>query len=81
MLCVVDEFMHACLAIGVKRKLKPADVTETLADIILLRRALPEFMRSDNGPEFIAKALRIWSGEIGVKTASIEKGSPWDLRG
>jgi transposase InsO family protein len=78
MLCVVDEFTHACLAIRVKRKLNNADVIETLADIILSRRALPEFMRSDNGPEFIAKALRKWIGEIGVKTASIEKGSPWE---
>jgi hypothetical protein len=48
MLCVVDEFMHECLAIRVKRKLNNADVIETLADIILSRRALPEFMRSDN---------------------------------
>jgi transposase InsO family protein len=78
MLCVVDEFTHECLAIRVKRKLNNADVIETLADIILSRRALPEFMRSDNGPEFIAKALRKWIGEIGVKTAYIEKGSPWE---
>lgn len=78
LLCVVDEFTHECLAIRVKRKLNNADVIETLADIILSRGVLPEFMRSDNGPEFIAKALRKWIGDIGVKTAYIEKGSPWE---
>lgn len=78
LLCVVDEFTHEALAIRVKRRVKHADVIETLADIIIARGALPEFMRSDNGPEFIAKALRKWIGEIGVKTAYIAKGSPWE---
>lgn len=77
MLCVIDEFTREALAIRVKRRLNSVDVLETLADLIILRGA-PAYIRSDNGPEFIAKALRGWIGAVGAQTAYIEPGSPWE---
>jgi putative transposase len=77
MLCVIDEFTHETLAIRVKRKLNSTDVLETLADLMILR-GTPAFVRSDNGPEFIAQALRDWIAAVGSQTAYIEPGSPWE---
>jgi putative transposase len=57
MLCVIDEFTREALTIRVKRRLNSTDVLETLADLMILRRP-PDYIRSDNGPEFIAKTLR-----------------------
>ena len=59
MLRLIDEFTHEALAIRVKRKLNATDVLETLADVIILRGP-PAYVRSDNGPEFIALTLREW---------------------
>ena len=50
---------------------------ETLADVMILRGP-PTYVRSDNGPEFIALALREWIAAVGAKTAYIEPGSPWE---
>jgi transposase InsO family protein len=77
MLCLIDEFTHEALAIRVKRKLNATDVLETLADVMILRGP-PAYVRSDNGPEFIALALREWIAAVGAKTAYIEPGSPWE---
>jgi putative transposase len=77
MLNLIDEFTHECLAIRVDRKLKSADVIDVLSDQFVLR-GVPEHIRSDNGPEFVAKAVRDWIGAVGVKTAYIERGSPWE---
>jgi putative transposase len=77
MLCVVDEFTREALAIKVDRKLNSADVIETLADL-MLERGVPAHIRSDNGPEFVAKAVREWIGAVGARTAYIEPGSPWE---
>lgn len=77
MLCVIDEFTHEVLAIRVKRKLKSTDVLKTLADLMILRGS-PAYVRSDNGPEFIAQALRDWIAAVGSQTAYIEPGSPWE---
>ena len=74
---VIDEFSRECLAIKVKRKINSHDVLETLADLFLINGA-PAFIRSDNGPEFIAIELRKWLSGIGVKTLYIEPGSPWE---
>jgi len=57
MLNVIDEFTHECLAIRVDRKLKAADVIDVLSDLFILR-GVPDHIRSDNGPEFIAKAVQ-----------------------
>lgn len=77
MLTVIDEFSRTCLAITVERRLNSKDVLDTLADLFL-ERGPPEHIRSDNGPEFIATAVRGWLTQIGVKTLYIEPGSPWE---
>jgi transposase InsO family protein len=77
MLCVIDEFTRESLAIRVARKLKATDVIDVLADLFILR-GIPTHIRSDNGPEFVATALREWIMAVGAKTAYIEPGSPWE---
>lgn len=77
LLPVVDEFTRECLAIEVERRLTAADVVATLAYLFELRGA-PEFIRSDNGPEFVAEAVKAWLGESGCSTLYIEPGSPWE---
>ena len=77
MLNVLDEFTHECLAIRVARKLKAIDVIDVLSDLIILH-GMPAHIRSDNGPEFVAKAVQEWIAAVGAKTAYIERGSPWE---
>src|SRR5215467_3726522 len=77
MLNVLDEFSHECLAIRVARKLKAIDVIDVLSDLFILR-GIPAHIRTDNGPEFVAKALKEWIAAVGAKTAYIERGSPWE---
>lgn len=77
MLNVVDEFSRECLAIRVGRRLKSADVIDVLADLFILR-GIPGHIRSDNGPEFVATAVRAWISGVGAQTAFIEPGSPWE---
>ena len=74
---ILDEFSRECLAIRVKRKLNSTDVVDTLTDLFILR-GVPSFIRSDNGPEFIAEIVRNWIAAVGAKTAYIEPGSPWE---
>ena len=73
----VDEFTRECLAIRVARRLKSVDVIELLAELFMLRGA-PGYIRSDNGPEFIAKAVQECIAALGAKTAYITPGSPWE---
>src|SRR4051794_41378594 len=75
MLNVIDEFTHECLAIRVDRKLKAIDVIDVLADLFILR-GVPGHIRSDNGPEFVAKAVQRWITAVGAKTADIAPSSP-----
>ena len=77
MLNVIDEFTHECLAIRVARKLKAIDVIDVLSDLFILR-GIPGHIRSDNGPEFVAKAVQEWITGVGAKTAYIAPGSPWE---
>jgi putative transposase len=77
MLNVIDEFTHECLAIRVARKLKAVDVVDVLSDLFLLR-GVPGHIRSDNGPEFVAKAVQEWITAVGARTAYIAPGSPWE---
>jgi putative transposase len=77
MLNVLDEFTHECLAIRVARKLKAIDVIDVLSDLFILQ-GIPAYIRSDNGPEFLAKAVQEWIAVVGAKTAYIERGSPWE---
>lgn len=77
MLNIIDEYTRECLAINVKRSLKSIDVLETLADLFVERGA-PDYIRSDNGAEFVARKLRKWLGNLNVNTLYIEPGSPWE---
>ena len=77
MLCVVDEFTRESLAIRVACKLKALDVIDVLSDLFILR-GIPAHIRSDNGPEFVAAAVREWIAAVGAQTAYIEPGSPWE---
>jgi putative transposase len=78
MLDVLDEFTRECLAIRVGRKLNSTDVVDLLSDLFILRGVPGHHVRSDNGPEFIAKAVRAWIAAVGAETAYIEPGSPWE---
>jgi putative transposase len=77
LLNIIDEYSRECLAIEVDRKIKAEDVIESLSELFLLR-GIPEYIRSDNGPEFTAKAIRKWLHRLGTKTLFIEPGSPWE---
>ncbi len=77
LLPVMDEYTRECLCLDVARSIKAADVIQTLRELFAVRGA-PQFMRSDNGPEFIAQAVRDWLAESGVETLYIEPGSPWE---
>jgi putative transposase len=77
MLTVIDEYTRECLAIDVARRLKADDVLERLSGLFV-RRGVPGHIRSDNGPEFTARAVREWLGRVGVTTLYIEPGSPWE---
>jgi putative transposase len=72
---VLDEHSRECLAIRIKRKLNSTDVIDVLTDLFILR-GVPGYIRSDNGPEFIAEAVRDWIAAVGAKTAYIQPGSP-----
>ena len=74
---IIDEFSRDCLAIRVKRKLNSTDVIDALTDLFIIR-GVPAYIRSDNGPEFIAEAVRQWIKAVGAETVYIEPGSPWE---
>jgi putative transposase len=77
MMPVVDEFSRECLSIEVERSITAEDVVSTLASLFR-RRGEPVFIRSDNGPEFVAKAVKRWLEVSEVKTLYIEPGAPWE---
>jgi putative transposase len=77
MLCVVDEFTREALAIRVARRLTSSDVIDVLAELFL-SHGTPAHIRSDQGPEFIAEAVKGWIAGVGARTAYIEKASPWE---
>ena len=74
---ILDEHSRECLAIRVKRKLNSTEVIDALTDLFILH-GVPAYIRSDNGPEFIAQAVCNWIEAVGAKTAYIEPGSPWE---
>ena len=67
-MCIIDEFTREALASRVARRLNSTDVIEALCDLFIVR-GVPAHIRSDNGPEFIAAALREWIAAVGAKTA------------
>jgi len=76
-LTLIDEYTRECLALRVERRLNSLEVIDTLADVMLVR-GIPEHIRSDNGPEFIARELQTWLARVGTRTLYIERGSPWE---
>jgi len=76
-LAILDEYTRECLSILVQRRISSQDVITELTDLFL-RKGIPEHIRSDNGPEFTAKAIRDWLARLGVTTLFIEPGSPWE---
>jgi transposase InsO family protein len=77
LLTLIDEYTRECLAIRVARRLSSQEVIDTLAEVMLVR-GIPEYLRSDNGPEFVARELRHWLAKLGTGTLYIEPGSPWE---
>jgi len=77
MLTVIDEYTHECLAIKTKRRLNSIDVLDCLNQLFL-EHGVPEHIRSDNGAEFTAIAVREWLAAAKVRTLFIEPGSPWE---
>jgi putative transposase len=76
-LTLIDEYTREALAIYVVRRIRAADVVDIFADV-MVERGVPEYIRSDNGPEMVAKTLRTWLGKVGAKTLYIKPGSPWE---
>ena len=76
-LVIIDEYTRECLSIHVSRRIKSQDVLDQLYDLFLMR-GVPEYIRSDNGAEFTANAVRNWLQDLGVATLYIEPGSPWE---
>ncbi|GLK56551.1 transposase InsO family protein [Methylopila capsulata] len=74
---MIDEFTRECLAIQIGRRLSSTDVIDVLSDLFILRGS-PGHIRSDNGSEFAAKAVRDWIAAVGSRTAFIELGNPWE---
>ena len=77
LLTLIDQYPRKCLALRVARRLNSYDLIETLADVMLVQ-GVPEHIRSDNGPEFVALKLRKLRSAVGAKTLYIEPGSPWE---
>jgi transposase InsO family protein len=76
-LTLIDEHTRECMALRVERQLCSEEVLEVLGEVFVQRGA-PEYIRSDNGSEFTARAVRDWLGRVGVGTLFIEPGSPWE---
>jgi len=76
-LTIIDEYTRECLGILVDRLITSQDVIDKLFHLFVFR-GVPEHIRSDNGPEFTARAIRAWLDRLGVKTLFIERGRPWE---
>jgi transposase InsO family protein len=76
LLTIVDEYTRQCICLEVRRHMKGADVAEVLMEA-MATCGVPEHIRSDNGPEFIAAQLRRTLAELGVGTLYVNPGSPW----
>ena len=77
MLVVIDEFTRECLVIDVGRSFTSDDVIGVLQYLFAIR-GVPEHIRSDNGPEFVAREIRRWLVQAGVNTLFIARSSPWE---
>ena len=77
MLTVLDEYTREALCVAVSTTMGANDVLEALYPL-LLKHGKPEYIRSDNGPEFIAATLQDWLVRVGIKPIQIYPGSPWE---
>ena len=75
-LTIIDEFTRECLAIDVAGSLRSGRVIEVLSKLISVR-GVPTYLRSDNGPEFVSRAVLQWLHGAGIETAPIDPGKPW----
>ena len=76
-LVIIDEYTRECLSLLVARRIRSQNVLDQLYELFI-RRGIPEYIRSDNGPEFTAKVVREWLANVGIGTLFIEPGSPWE---
>lgn len=76
-LAIIDEASRECMALLVARRIRSADVLAILADLLVIHGP-PAHIRSDNGPEFVATAVKGWLAQIGVQTLYLTPGSPWE---
>ena len=76
-LAIIDEYTRECLAIRVEPSI-PASVVIEVLEWLFLTRGVPKYLRSDNGPEFVARAVCQWLKESGCQTLFITPGSPWE---
>jgi len=76
-LAIIDEYTRECLALDVARRMTSEDVIYRLGQLFV-ERGVPAYIRSDNGPEFTAKAVRGWLERLNVQTLFIEPGCPWE---
>jgi len=74
---IIDEFTRESLSMKVDRKITSQHVIDELFNLFIFR-GIPEHIRSDNGPEFTARAVRKWLARLGIRTLFIERGSPWE---
>ena len=77
MLTVLDEYTRQALAVAVRTRMGAEDVVEALYPL-LLRHGAPEYIRSDNGPEFVAEAIQDWLTRVGIKPIRIYPRLPWE---
>jgi putative transposase len=74
---LIDEHTRDALVVRIERRWSSAKVIEALVNVMVMK-GMPEHLRSDNGPEFVARDLRQWLENTGAKTMCIEPGSPWE---
>lgn len=76
-LSIVDEYTRECLALKVDRSITSEDVVNTLAELFAMR-GVPQAIRSDNGPEFVSRAIQAWLEKLQIQTLYVAPGSPWE---
>ena len=76
-LSMIDEYTRECLALKVARGITSEDVLDTLAELFAMR-GVPQAIRNENGPEFVAKAIQAWLGRLQINALYVSPGSPWE---
>ena len=74
---IIDEYTRECLKVYVSRRIRSSEVKECLEDLFI-ERGMPEYLRSDNGSEFIAQKVQEFLAKFGTRPTYIEPGSPWE---